>query len=755
MIGRRSLIALFFLSGVSALIYQVAWFRVLALVFGVTSYALGVVLAAFMAGLALGGLAGGWFANRVARPLTTYALVEMAIGVLGVSVMPLLNLVQALYVWLAPGLADHPGALAVLRFALAFALLLLPTACMGATLPLLARGAVSRFRSTPMISQLYAANTAGAVMGVLLAGFLLIGLLGLQASVLIAATLNVGTGIYLLTMNRESQQVLGASPSERSGLSTALTSVQRIAVVVFAISGLTSLAYEVVWMRLFSVLSFGLVYAYAVMLAVLLIGIAAGSALYGWWSRARPGAVWHLAWLELGIGAFVGSFPLWLALLANSRLLAGLTGWPVTGVLAERCPGCVILLPALLLVVFFSSLMFGGTFPAAVRTCGGAGPRWVLHLGVAYAANVIGGVLGSLMAGFWLLPALGAHGSILVLAALNFGAAATLVTVAGQPSLAVVMLMLGAMVIAPSVLARSTLDVYRTLLVGRFGQGSEILWYDEGIESSVAVGRRQSGERLLLINGEFHASTNGVTYHRQLGHLGPLLHPNPADVLVIGLGGGTTAGTIALYPGTRVHIVELSDGVFGAAELFADVNYRVLANPRVTRQRGDGRNHLLVGRGKYDLIVADILQPKHAGAGVIYSREYFELVRNALKPGGMMVQWLGTPEKPREYTWTFRTFASVFPHVTLWMSGDVAVGSNEPQPGLDRVRVDRLLRDRVLRAALTDVQLASVAAITELQVDSTRLMSRAGPVITDDRPSIEYFLTLPLLSRQTASRPAR
>jgi predicted membrane-bound spermidine synthase len=362
-----------------------------------------------------------------------------------------------------------------------------------------------------------------------------------------------------------------------------------------------------------------------------------------------------------------------------------------------------------------------------------------------YAANVVGGVAGSLLAGFWWLPSHGAHATTVGLASLNVIAAGGLMAAAGRGRVALGMLGLGVALLAPGWLLTDRFDLYRAVLTSRLGSDTTVEWYDEGIETSVALAQRQAGERFVLINGSIHASTRGHRYHQRLGHVGPLVHPAPHDVLVIGLGGGTTAGTIALYPEPRVHVVELSAGVLEAARRLRDGNHDVLGNPRVTTSIDDGRNHLLVSGRRYDMIEADVLEPRKVGASVIYSREFFEIARRSLKPGGLMVQWLGTPAH-LEYQWTLRTFAAVFPHVQLWMGGDVALGSDAPLPDPDRDRFERLRRTPRLGAALEHSGLASYEQVLALRVGRARPPVTGG-VITDDRPSLEYFLTLPLLTR--------
>jgi predicted membrane-bound spermidine synthase len=734
----RLLAALFFFSGISGLIYQVVWFRKLALIFGVTSYALGTVLAAFMAGLAIGSVAGGWLADRAARPLRVYAIAECAIALAAFTVLPLVDGVQQLYVAEAHRFHGQLTALSAVRFGLSFLMLMPATISMGATLPLGVRAADAL--GSTSVGRLYAANTAGAVIGVLLAGFLLLGTLGLLATSRIAALLNLLCGGAALIASR-GVLTQPAAVAQTSAARTPLTRIQKAAVATIAVSGFAGIAFELIWTRLFAVLAFEVVYGFAIMLAVLLSGIAAGSALYGRFLGDRDRPVEHLVWLQAGIGVIAALSSLLLLPLSHGSTAIG--SLPGLGDFVRRCPGCVSLLPGLLAIVFATSALSGASIPAAARVFAASGPRWSTRLGVGYAGNLAGGVAGSAVTGFWLLPALGVHAAVLAVAAVCIGTAIVLAFTIHRRALAVATLTLGVLPFAPAILGAKQLDLFRTALTARL-PAATIRWYDEGREASVAVAQTRT-DRFLLINGAIHSASSGLPYHRTLGHLGPIVQPEIRDALVVGLGGGATAGALALHPGVHVHVVELSSGVLSAAEhLLADDNYGLFSRPAVTREADDGRNHLLVSGRQYDLIEADIVEPRHAGASVLYSREYFELASKALRPRGIVVQWLGAPNSDA-YRWTLSTFQSVFPFVTLWMHGDVGVGSNDPQPALDRARLERMLADPVLKGALNDARIGDIEHLLALRAADPP--AHYGPTITDDRPLLEYFITLPFVTR--------
>src|SRR6185295_6072827 len=225
-------------------------------------------------------------------------------------------------------------------------------------------------------------------------------------------------------------------------------------------------------------------------------------------------------------------------------------------------------------------------------------------------------------------------------------------------------------------LARSP-DPFAQFIAVRF-PGEKIVWRDEGVEATVVVHQAVGGGDLsLTINGNHQASTDaGTTYvHRRIGHLPMALHPDPRTALVIGLGGGATAGAVSLH-GPSVDVIELSGSVVNAAPMFTAINYGVLSRPNVRVRVDDGRNWMLLTGKRYDVVTADVIHPIFAGSGNLYSAEYFRLMRSVLNRGGMVVQWVSGTEA--EYKTIARTFLSVFPETTVWGDGSLLLGSMEP-----------------------------------------------------------------------------
>lgn len=302
------------------------------------------------------------------------------------------------------------------------------------------------------------------------------------------------------------------------------------------------------------------------------------------------------------------------------------------------------------------------------------------------------------------------------------------------------------MVIGYGVLVRDLPDPFITGLTKRYRDAGRIFFRDEGVQTTVSVHVRELGSRQLYLDG-LHQASDGrdvVLMHRRIGHLPVLLHPSPRRALVIGLGGGATAGAVSLHPDLAVDIVELAPGVVQAAEWFTHINEGVLRRPNVRLRVDDARNFLLVGGHRYDVITADIIQPTHAGAGLLYSAEYFRLARNALNDGGVMVQWVG-PRSDLYYKLIARTFQSVFPDTTVWVNGSLLLGSTRPLM-VDRDALARRFESSGLQPSLAAAGFANAASLLEQYTagpEELRAFLGPGPVLTDDKPMLEYFLSLP------------
>jgi spermidine synthase len=738
------------LSGASGLIYQVIWFRVLGLIFGVTVHATSAVLAAFMAGLAVGSFLAGRFADRLKRPLLAYGIVEIAIGVFGLASLWALDLLQPIYKALALSVTDSVLVLSVVRFALAFLIMLVPTTLMGATMPLVVRSSLLRAGSLSRnVSVLYAANTFGAVAGAFTSAFYLIGLYGITATTAVAAGINLVVGILWIWLSlaapRETEaappnvdEVAELRPSERISPTTA-----RLVLVVYGLSGAIALAYEVVWTRLLAGIFPSTVYAFAMMLCAILTGIALGSwAVNGVITRRANWLFWF-AVLEVALGL---TAVLSLTAIAQAYRVEGLVrgwlGWPVETLVVNE-PW--FMLAFALVCIGPTAFLMGVTFPVATKLYASGFTDIGRRVGTIYGVNVLGALAGSLGGGLVLIPVFGAQRALWALAISNalLGLLLLLATPAhGRQRLTVAVASAALFVLIAGV----SPDVYRTLFATD-PQTTETIWFHEGQDANVRVARDLEGNLVLFTNsaGQNNDSRAEAVFHYQLGLLGPLLHPNPKEVLVVGLGVGQTAGAASLHPGTHTTVVELLPGVIEAAPLFSHVNFELHLNPNVTIVAADGRNFLLLAGQRFDVIESDPIWPTHAGAANLYSADYYRLARQALKDDGIMVQWVDASLPEHAYKMMVRSFYEVFPEATMWYHGTILVGAKGPLR-LDYEAIEAKFQHPQLRGVLEELGIRGVNDLMREFVgrpDEVRAFLGPGPVISDRYPVIEYINSVP------------
>jgi spermidine synthase len=746
-----ALVLLFLVSGACGLIYQVLWLRMLGLVFGVTVYSASTVWASFMAGLALGSYLGGKVGDRTRSPLVWFGAVEILVGVSALATPAGLAALQHLYASALPSLPQSFGALTTARAAMSFLVLLVPTLMMGASLPLIIRS--SMFRGGTLGSRvglLYGTNTTGAIAGTLAAGLYLIPTVGIAKTFQTAALMNVSAGVIAvllgLALRRRAAAAAGsagpaAAPVAAHDRVDLPAGARRLVLWVFVVSGFATLALEVVWFRAIVLVARPTVYTFAIMLAAVLFGIAFGSFLITPFMRRR----WN-----------------WLALLAAAEIAMGFAALVSLGALgrvnevnAAMAPYIVSVVPSFLTyaiaaalpVVLPACLLMGLAYPIGLHLYVGAtagdSARAASRIGTFNSLNLVGAIFGSLMGGFVLLPILGSRTSLMAVAIVIFASGLALLTyvLKGNVLKIAAVGVLGAIF---GVVAVRTVDPFQVFLKLRY-PGQKVAWYEEAVEGTVSVLGDRPGSYMLVLDGNHQANDTGpmLATHRRIALLGLALHPEVREMLVVGLGGGATPGAAVTHEGVELDVVELSSAVVRASKLFAHANHNLLEQPNVHMRVDDGRNYLTLTKKKYDLITADLIQPIHAGSNNVYSKEYFEAVRAALKPGGMTMQWANGTEA--EYKTICRTFQTVFPYATVWGDGSLLLGTLEPlvlresdykwklqSPGRKQGLVE-------LGADTFDKLLAMYMA----GPDELRTYLGDGPILTDDRPLAEYFLSLP------------
>lgn len=731
------LLFLFFGSGVCALVYQVMWLRLLSLVFGVTVYAASTVLAGFMAGLGAGSLVAGRYAARIARPLAAFGIAEALVGLTAFGTPFLLEILTQAWIAAHPSLPSSLAALTVIRFVVVFLVLIVPTSLMGATLPLVIKSAVARDQQIGgRIGVLYAVNTTGAIAGALIAGFYFISELGVARSFQIAAAINIVIGVIAIVAAYQlpSQTVvaIAASPPAKSARSSR---TQRMVLWTFFASGVMSLALEIVWFRMLVVFLRPTAYAFTIMLACVLAGIALGSALAAPLLRKHRSWILPLAVVQGVIGiAAVLSFNL---LTRTQTAIDAVTPW------FDRIglhPYLAPIVVSSMIAMLPTTILLGLAFPIGLTVwTSGREEDVSRRTGTFYALNVLGAILGSVLAGFLLLPQFGTRASLIIVSALAIASSMMLALTerSTNPLRAIAFAVVTPLLFV--IAARAAVDPF-DVAFDRFHRNETLVWREEGPQTTVAIHDRGGSQpmRVMFLDGNHQANDSPATafVHHRIGALPVMLHPHPKNALVVGLGGGATAGAVARL-NVETHVVELSPAVVAGSGFFKHINFNLLERPNVRLRVDDGRNFLMMTREKFDVITADIILPRHAGAGSLYSREYYELVRSRLKPGGLVMQWNGG-DSATEYTLLMRTFMSVFPHTTLWGDGSLMLGSLEPFT-LSRTAYE--IRRQTFEQFPWDVK--TLERIFIAGPEEIREFVGEGPLLTDDKPMIEYFLSLP------------
>jgi spermidine synthase len=653
----KLVLSCFFLSGLTALIYQTAWTREFAFVFGTSELAVATVLAAYMGGLAAGSAAAARFASRVRRPILVYGLLELGVATSALLVPFAIRAATGLYALVFSGRVDAGGIGSALFYvAASFAVLVVPTAFMGATLPLLARHAVrSDSELGPRIGLLYSINTVGAVVGTLVAAYVLLPVLGLGGTVGVAVGANALVFVVAAAVARGAPD----SPSAAAAVTSQRAAADSWILPLILLSGIASFTYEVLWTRLLGHVLGGSVYAFATMLASFLIGIAGGAALASRRATTPRVAALGFAVAQLGTAAFaLAAFAGADALPDLARALRETQAW------GDALVSGLFLLPA--------TLCIGATFPFAVRVLARGGDDAGPASARVYAWNTVGAIVGALGAGFFVVPALGFAGSFRAAALLNLGLGGAAAWLAAPPARRIT-LVAGAAALVLLFLAPGT--PWNVLRTGPFGLrpgGGEVSFFAVGRSATVLV-LEKDGQWNLRTNGlpeasirpPGHPPSRYRTSH-WLSALPLIARPDARSMLVIGLGGGLAIEAIPESV-QSIDVVELEPEVVEANRSLASVRARdPLADPRVNIIVNDARGALVLSETRYDAIVSQPSHPWTAGASHLYTREFFALARDRLTADGVVLQWIGPGfvDEPLLRI-LVATLADVFPHVTV------------------------------------------------------------------------------------------
>lgn len=760
---RHLIVLLFFLSGAAGLVYEVLWAKYLALILGSTALAHTIVLATFLGGLALGNSLFGPRADRTRDPLRLYGRLELGIALLGALSPMLVGWLSQGYVAAAAG-GQLPGwLLACLRVVLSAALVGVPATLMGGTLPTLSRFAVASLaQMEASVSRLYFINSAGASLGALFSGFLLIPNLGLDLSIFAAAALNlaVGTGAILLSRRAGGFPGLAAGPARRpSAVSLRPVQLRCVYAAVF-LSGFVSLGYEIAWIRLLSLVLGSSVYSFSLMLSAFIAGIALGG-----WLVAR-GVLPHLSsYILLGACELAAGLSLLATLPFYERLPHG---FHTLGSLLERTPESFYLYEALKFLLCFVLMLvptafLGATLPLASRIVTQSQAEVGRKVGRVFGLNTLGNLLGAAAAGLVLLPRVGIKGLFEGGIFVNLALGTALVwtsrqgtdrvrAAVGTASLAAYAVYLAFFPAWDKVLF--SLGEFRNDKRARgmsFGEYREaarqetVLYYKDGSDGTVAVLRHSSGNLSLRVNGKTDASS-GEDLQTQilLGQTPLILKPDAQDVLVVGLGSGVTAGTILRHPIERLDLVEISPAVVEASSHFRDHNHSPLKDPRLRLHLEDAKTFLQVVPRRYDIVISEPSNPWVAGMAGLFTTEFHRCVRSRLREGGLAVQWFHLYEMTDDtLRLILRTFASEFEHVTLWnlSNNDIFLIGSAGPPAPDFRGMEAAFRRRQVREDLRRIGIESLATVLSFHAGSDGLVRRLGGRgrLNEDRfPVLEY-----------------
>src|SRR5215471_8291077 len=670
------MLLLFVGSGCAALIYEIVWLQVLQLVIGASAISLAVLLGTFMGGMFAGSLLLTRYVSPAEHPLRVYAKLEGMTGAAGAMLIVLMPLVGRLYT-----AADGGGpASIVLRAAVSIILLLPPTMLMGATLPAISRYVEATPSGVAWLGFFYGGNIFGAVIGCLGAGFYLLRVYDLTTASLTAVALNVVVAIGAFLLSTRAPYVPGKRFADSTKNARSQTASAAGIYVVMALSGLTALGAEVVWTRLLSLLFGATTYAFSIILAVFLVGLGIGSAIGSAIVRHTSNARATLGWAQFSL-AFTTAYGAWMA-------AQQLPYWPIDPSLASAWFNFQIDLARALFTMLPAAVLWGASFPLAIAAGTpareGTDAKTKADTGVVvgriYAANTLGAIAGSLLTGLVCVPLIGTQGAQQVLIVVSTISAAValapLLRASRRTIFAFSLTLICALWAAASVRpVPAGLVAWGRTLASR-GEPNA-LYVGEGMNSSVAVTEEANGWRNFHVSGKVEASTEpqDMRLQRLLGHLTALMvEKGPRRVLVVGFGAGVTAGAISIHPTVeRMVICELEPLIPKVVSTyFSEANYGVATNPKVQIVYDDARHYVLTTRAKFDIIPSDPIHPWVKGAATLYTKEYFEHVKEHLNPGGVVTQWVPLYEStPDVVKSELATFLQVFPNGTVWRNDDV------------------------------------------------------------------------------------
>jgi spermidine synthase len=784
-----ALLIAFFFSGATSLSLEVAWSKELSYLLGVDIYATATVVTAFMAGLGLGALLVSRSDKWIQASIKTYGLLQLVIGFCAMLSIPLFRLTQPLFSFLFIRLGYDSAGFLLIRFLVVFGFMMVPVTLMGMTLPVVVGASYKSLKSryAYLAGKLYGVNTLGAVVGTLTAGFFVIPALGILKTCLATGAVDLFIGCVMLRQVRQQgmrkfsvsrpaggkslQSLPVAEPPTVSSISFARTFSWPAA--VFLLSGISALAYEIIWFRLLARIIGPSVHAFSIMLAIYLLGLSLGSLMgAGVVKKIRNHRLAMAVLLGVvGFGPlltlfFINQLPIWYGLLFVRFTSSQFT---ISNLMLQAVMTGILILPA--------TLALGAFFPVVTRAYNKelGDDHLKDPVGHLYFYNTVGGVIGSLAAGFWMVPAVGIKSAMLAAGGLNIVMALAIYLAGVQSARHKKAAICGFVVMAFFMCVFVSPDMNQKVLnAGLYSEMVKkeyfsnkllpdnrnlgtLLFFKEGINNSVAVvaNKFDDGNLTLHLSGSWEASTeiHGRLHLKFLGHLPMLFARKTETVGVIGFGAGITTGTVLLYPDVRrVNVFELEPGVINASKYFEFVNNKPLEDPRTRLFMVDGRSHITYGDIQYDVITSDPIHPYVAGASNLYTYDYYQIMADHLNPGGIFCQWIPLVGMSAEsYDTVLNSMRKAFPHLAVFSfcGESVIIASREPlhadwETLGKRFYDPKVYADLKMLDMLTPYNLVDFFMGAEAQID--QYLSGATRINTDDNVWLEHRIPIDALS---------
>ena len=707
-----------------------------------------------MGGLALGSFVGGKIIDRDFNPLAAYAILEAGIGLYCLFIPLFIELAFPLFQWIYLNLGDSYTQTSLVRFLVCGFLLIIPATFMGATLPVLSK-LVSRDENFigKDVGRLYSINTFGAVVGALASAFVFMRFLGVQSTISVAAVANICIALLIYFIFKpplKERLSYLAPPSKEVGAS--LQKRDLFILLSFAVSGLAALVYQVTWTRILSLLLGSSVYAFSLILAIFIFGLAVGTV-------TTSNLLYKIRYLVRGFGVtqiIIGLSSLFIIPLFGRIPFVNRWVYENLGQQFHIMQGANFI--TILGLLFIPTFFMGAQFPIVIKILATKLETVGQNVGRAYAFNTVGAIIGSFMGGFVLIPTLGIQATILSMVFLNVLLGITLLALGSQLSFnwkiyglpgVFIFCVFFANWIAPwdrSVISSGSFMPYR---IGDLKEAelkkNKILFFKEGVHTTVTTELSASGNIFLRVNGKTDASL-ALDMRTQLlsGYLPMLFHENPKSALVIGQGSGITLGAVEQFPVDKINLVEISPAVIEGSRFFDPFNHNALNDERLSILLEDGRNHIALSKKSYDVIVSEPSNPWISGVGALFTVDFFDLLKKRLNPGGLACIWVHTNMSPDSFKSIIRSFTEQFPFVTMWESiaGDdyLLIGS-EQEYRLSFEKTQKYLKNETTGKDFAHIGIRNVPDLMSLMIMSRPNLvefSKNTILHTDDNSFLEF-----------------